>query len=95
MVDSPDSLAKITGRHICVHSERKNPWIAAFGLELAPLAIQSTFAESTKRLAGVTPGQFGFILRRRSRLRGFVILPSDGSGRALIRIGYAAGRRSD
>ena len=43
----------------------------------------------------VTPGQFGFILRRRSRLRRFVILPSDGSGGALIRIRCAARRRAD
>ena len=41
------------------------------------------------------PRRFGFILRRRSRLRGFVILPSDRSGGALIRIRYAARRRAD
>src|SRR5476651_2408877 len=46
-------------------------------------------------LTGVTPGQFGFTLRRRSRFRRFVILPSDGSGGALIRIRYFAGRRVD
>src|ERR1700691_5337604 len=45
--------------------------------------IASVPATSTS----VTPGQFGIIFRRRSRLRGFVILPSDGSGGALIRIG--------
>jgi hypothetical protein len=58
---------------------------------LARLLIASAPAMSTS----VTPGQFGFILRRRSRLRRFVILPSDGSRGALIRIGCAARRRAD
>src|ERR1035441_9028599 len=43
----------------------------------------------------VAPGQFGFILRRRSRLRRLVIVPSDGGGGALISIRYAARRRAD
>jgi hypothetical protein len=52
----------------------------------ARLLIASVPSVSTS----VIPRQFGFILRRRSRLRRFVILPSDGSGGALIRIGCAA-----
>ena len=55
------------------------------------ILIASVPAMSTS----VTPGQFGFIFRRRRRLRRFVILPSDGSGGALIRIRCAARRRAD
>ncbi len=43
----------------------------------------------------VTPRQFGFILRWRSRLRRFVIFTSDRCGGALIRMRCAARRRAN
>src|ERR1700691_4841472 len=76
--------------HEAVHSVRSDGELIMVSPP-ARLLIASVPAMSTS----VTPGQFGFILRRRCRLRGFVILPSDGSGGALIRIGCAARRRAD
>lgn len=70
---------------------RVSPWDICKQARIRQGLIASVPAMSTS----VTPGQFGFILRWRGRLRRFVILLRDRSRGALIRMRCAARRRAN